>query len=186
MNASDISATQLITGILLVFSGFVFAVGGILYTGRAIWKWPAGQTHRFLLWERGFVIASILVLNMGLLLLARILDAAGSIILAPLSMVTFFSGVVSILVAETLNLSRQVWVYSAVVMFVVLAFLSQAAMGAALIQTAFLPLWVGWTAVIWNLAWLVIMPIARPENMYYPWLHFAAPSLIGIGLLLGL
>jgi len=186
MNANNLSDTQLTTGLLLVLSALLFVVGGILYTGRAIWKWPVGQTHRFLLWERGFVIGSILVLTMGLLVLARLLDAAGSTILAPLGMVTFFSGVVVILVAEALFLSRQEWVYPAVVMFVILAFLGQAAFGAALIQTGFLPAWIGWTAVIWSLAWLVILPITRAQDMYYPWLHFAAPLLIGIGLLFGL
>jgi len=32
--------------------------------------------------------------------------------------------------------------------------------------------------------WLVILPINRPQNMYYPWLHYVAPLLIGIGLLI--
>jgi hypothetical protein len=179
----NISSEQIVAGTLLIFSSLVFAVGGILYSGRVILKWPAGETPGYLRWERGFVIASVLVLIQGLVLLARMLEAAGSTILAPLSMVTFLAGAVLIIVAETLFLSRQEWVYSSVVIYVVLAFLSQAAFGLALLQTGLLPGWIGWVTIIWNLAWLVILPIDRPLNIYYPWLHYAAPLLIGIGLL---
>jgi hypothetical protein len=42
---------------------------------------------------------------------------------------------------------------------------------------------VGWATVIWSLAWLIILPIARPKDMYYPWLHYVAPLIIGIALL---
>jgi hypothetical protein len=176
---------QIVAGTLLILSGLIFAVGGTLYAGRTIWKWPAGETTGYLRWERGFVITSVLVLTLGLVLLARMLDAAGSTILAPLSIVTFLIGAVLIIVAETLFLSRQEWVYSTVVMYVVLAFLSQAAFGGALLQTGLLPGWIGWATIIWNLAWLIALPINRPHNIYYPWLHYAAPLLIGIGLLLG-
>ena len=34
---------------LLILSFVVFGGGGFLYTGRAIWKWPAGQTPVYLL-----------------------------------------------------------------------------------------------------------------------------------------
>jgi hypothetical protein len=61
----------------------------------------------------------------------------------------------------------------------------QALFGIAILRTGFLPAWVGWATVIWNLGWLVILPIARPRDIYYPWLHFVAPLIIGIMLLLG-
>ena len=64
-----------------------------------------------------------------------------------------------------------------------LLFLAQAAFGAALLRTGLLPGWVGWATIIWNLGWLVVLPLVRPQDMYYPWLHYAAPILIGIVLL---
>ena len=174
---------QIVAGSLLILGMVIFSVGGILYTGRAIWKWPAGETPGYLLWERGSVITSVLVAVLGLVLLERILETAGATILAPLGMVTFFTGAVLVMVAETVFLSKQESLYAPTVVYVVLAFLGQVAFGVALLQTGLLPGWIGWATVIWNLGWLVIMPIARPHNMYYPWLHHIAPLLIGIGLL---
>jgi hypothetical protein len=156
----------------------------MLYTGRAIWKWSAASSPAYLIWERGFVIAAVWMAALGFVLLERLLEAAGNRILAPLGMVTFLTAVILVIVAEGLFLSKQEWAYALVVLFVVLAFLGQVIFGVALLLIAFLPGWVGWAAIVWNLAWLVILLIARPQDIYYPWLHYAAPLLIGIMLLL--
>lgn len=184
MSANGMVGEQVVAGWLLILSMLIFAVGGTLYTGRAIWKWPIGGTHAFLRWERGFVIAALLTAVVGLTLLERLLEAAGDLILAPAGMVIFLVGAVLVIVAETFALSRQEWLYAPIVVFIVLAFLGQAIFGAALLRTALLPAWIGWTAIFWSLGWLVILPIARPHNMYYPWLHYVAPLLMGIALLL--
>jgi hypothetical protein len=183
MVAKDLVSVQVVAGWLLIFSAILFLPGGMLYTGRAIWKWPAAQSQRYLSWERGFVIAAVLVATLGLALLERPLETAGDGILAPLGMIIFLIAAVLVIAAETFSLSRQEDVYAMVVAFVVLAFLGQAAFGASILRTGFLPAWVGWATMLWNLAWLVIMPTARPDNMYYPWLHYVAPVLIGIALL---
>jgi len=175
---------QVLTGSLLVLSFVIFAVGGTLYAGRAILNWPVGQTRNYLFWERGLVIAAVVVLTLGFALLERMLAGAGEMILAHLAMVTFFTGAMLILVAETLALSKCDFPSAPAVVYIVLAFLSQAAFGAALLRSGLLPEWIGWATIVWNLAWLVILPVARPQNMYYPWLHHVAPLLIGIGLLL--
>jgi hypothetical protein len=183
MDGKSLFAEQIAAGWLLVLSGLVFTVGGILYTGRAIWKWPAAATPAYLRWERGFVIAAVLAAVIGLLLLERMLEAAGDRILAPSGMVLFLIGAVLVIAAETFYVSRQEWIYPTIVAFVVLAFLGQAVFGAALLRTGLLPGWVGWATIIWNLGWLVVLPLAQPRDMYYPWLHYAAPILIGILLL---
>jgi hypothetical protein len=170
-------------GWLLVASGQIFS-SPAFYTGRAIWKWPIGQTRRYLLWERGFVMAALAVAVLGLTLLERLLEAVGDGILAPLGLVILLVGAGVVIFAETFFISRQEWVYAPVVAFVVLAFLAQAVFGAALLRTGLLPGWVGWATILWNLGWLVVLPIARPKDMYYPWLHYVAPLLIGIALLL--
>jgi hypothetical protein len=184
MVAKSLITEQVAAGWLLILSGQVFLVGAILYWGRAILKWPAGKTHRYLLWERGFIIAALLVAVLGLNLLEGILESAGDRILAPSGMVLMLTGAGVVIFAEAYSLSRQEWIYAPTVVFVILAFLAQAVFGAALLRTAFLPGWVGWVTILWNLGWLVILPLARPNDMYYPWLHYAAPLLIGIELLL--
>lgn len=183
MDGQSFFSEQNVAGWLLLFSGLVFSVGGILYTGRAIWKWQAAGTPAYLRWERGFVIAALLIAVIGLILLERMLEAVGDRILAPSGMAIFLIGAVLAIVAETLFLSRQEWIYPSIVAFVVLAFLGQAVFGAALLRTGLLPRWVGWVTMLWNLGWLVVLPLTRPQDMYYPWLHYAAPCLIGIALL---
>lgn len=184
MPVNDLLSEPVVAGWLLVLSAFIFSAGGTLYAGRAIWKWPAGQTHRYLIWERGFVIAALLVALLGLNLLAGLLEAAGDRILAPSGMVLLLIAASVIVFGETFAISRQEWVYAPTVAFVVLTFLAQATFGAALLRTGLLPAWIGWATIFWNLGWLVILPAARPRDMYYPWLHYAAPLLIGIALLL--
>jgi hypothetical protein len=175
---------QIAAGWLLILSGLIFSAGGVLYTGRAIWKWPAGQTPRYHLWERGFVISALLVAVLGLNLLKGMLEAVGDRVLAPSGMVLLLIGAGVVIFAETYSLSRQEWLYAPIVVFVILTFLAQAVFGAGLLRTGLLPGWIGWATILWNLGWLVILPIARPKEMYYPWLHYVAPLLIGIGLLL--
>jgi hypothetical protein len=179
-----IFSQQTATGWLLILSGFIFTVGGMLYTGRAIWKWRVAATPAYLRWERGFVIAALLTVVVGLNLLSKMLETSGDRVLAPSGMAIFLIGAMVITVAETFFLSQQKWIAAATVVFVVLAFLAQALFGAALLSTGLLPGWVGWATIAWNLGWLIVLPIARARNMYYPWLHYVAPMLIGIALLL--
>jgi len=184
MDGKSFFSAQIVSGWLLILSGFIFSVGGILYTGRAIWKWPAAGMPAYLRWERGFVIAALLTAVVGFTLLERILEAAGDRILAPSGMMILLIGSAVVIFAESIFISRQEWIYSPIVIFVVLAFLAQAIFGAALLRKGLLPGWVGWGTILWNLGWLVVLPIARPKDMYYPWLHYVAPLLIGISLLL--
>jgi hypothetical protein len=168
---------------LLILCFLVFSAGGILYTGRAIWKWPAGQTPRYVRWERSFVIAAVLATVLGLVLLEDMLNRAGDSGLARIGTVTYGFGAVVVVVAETSFIGGREWVYPQVVLYVVLAFLAQAALGVSLLQTGLLAKWVGWTIIIWNLGWLVALPILSPRDIYYPALHHFGPLIIGIALL---
>ncbi len=183
MDVKVFTSEQVVAGWLLILSGAVFLPGGLLYTGRAIWKWPTAQSQSYLNWERGFIMAAILVAALGFVLLERLLEAARDGILAPIGMVIFLIGTGLVFVAETATISRQEQVHALVVVFVALIFLGEAAFGGSILRTGLLPAWAGWATVIWNLAWLVILPIARPQDMYYPWLFYVAPELIGILLL---
>jgi len=184
MSVKDIISVPVLAGSLLTLSGLILSVGAILWISNATWKLPFGKTSVYLYWERSFFIAAVVVAVLGFVLLERMLEAAGELILAPLGLAILFIGAVLVLVAETYNLSQKEWLSATVGLHIVLAFLAQAVFGAALLQTGLLPGWVGWATIIWNLTWLVLLPIFRPRDIYYPWLHYVAPLLIGIALLL--
>lgn len=172
------------SAILLILCFLVFAVAGILFMGRTIWKWPAAQTQTHLIWERGFVIAAALINLMGFVLLQSLLNQAGDSTLAKLALSLYLIATAILLVAEGHYLGDRSWVYPQIILYVVLAFLAQAAFGVALLRTGLVPAWAGWAALAWNIAWLVILPIASPGDIYFPVLHHVAPLLIGIALLI--
>jgi len=185
MNIKDLASQQFVAGWLLILGGVIFVPGGILYTGRAMLKWPLAQSQSYLYWERGLVVAAMITAALGLVLMERLLGAAGDKILSPVGLTLFLLGTALLLVAETFALSQPPMAKAPIIGFVVLAFLGQIAFGAAILLTGLLPGWVGWATILWNLAWLVILPNASPQDIYYPVLHHVAPLVIGIMLLSG-
>jgi len=95
----------------------------------------------------------------------------------------YFFGAVLLVAAEAMRLPEGQASYPLIVVYVVLAFLGQAAIGGALLQSNLLPAWIGWTTVVWNVALLVILPIVTPGDIYFPVQHHLMPLLIGISLL---
>ena len=43
--------------------------------------------------------------------------------------------------------------------------------------------WIGWLTILWNIAWLIVLPLISRRDMYYPMLHYVMPLVIGIALL---
>jgi len=172
-----------ITAILLIACSLVFVPGGILYTQRGIWKWPAAQTTTHLMWERGFVITAALVNLMGFVLLENSLRRSGDAVLAPPTLTVYVIGTAVLMAAEGTFLSNREWVWPQVALYVIIAFLVQAAFGLALLRTGLVPAWASWATIVWNLAWLAAFALIRPADIYYPVLHHVAPLLIGITLL---
>jgi hypothetical protein len=156
---------------LLVLSFMIFFVAGVLFTGRALWKWEIKHLSRYMIWERTLVIVPTLATALGLVLLSDLLTADGAVL------------VVS---AETEFISRGEWNAAQVILYVVLALMGQAVIGAALLQTGFAATWVGWITVIWNVSFLIIFIVVRPRDVYYPAIHFLAPLIIGLGLVAGM
>lgn len=171
------------TGTLLILSSLVFFIAAILFTIRFLWELPIGRTPSFFLWERTLVIAALLATLLSFTLLKKVLESAGDRILAPMALMLFLVGAVLAVVAETMSFPSDDIVYPPIVAYVVLSFLGQATFGMALLRTSLLPGWVGWVTVIWNLAMLVFLVVTKPQDMYYPWLHYIAPLLMGITLL---
>ena len=176
-------STRTVAASLLVLCFVVFTFGGVLYAGRAFLKWQIDETSSHLIWERGFVIGGVLATVLGLALLEDMLRVAGEPVLSRLGMVAYLFGAVIAIVAETAYLGKRDWMYPQIVLYVVLAFLAQAAFGASLLQTGLVAGWVGWTTIIWNIGWLFVMLFVRPPDIYFPVLHHVAPLIIGVALL---
>ena len=172
-----------LTGMLLILSSVIFLVAATFFTIRFIWELPIGRTPSFFLWERVFVIAALLATLLSFTQLRRVLEAAGDSMLASMALVLFLVAAVLAVVAETISFPNEDIVYPPIVAYVILSFLGQAIFGMALLRTGLLPAWVGWMTVIWNLGMLVFLVVAKPQDMYYPWLHYITPLLIGIALL---
>jgi hypothetical protein len=169
--------------ILLILSGLIFLPGGLFFTRRVIWKRTSAKDNVRLYWERGCVMAAVVVVVLGWGLLARILEAAGDTVLAPLGLLTLLLSAVLVLVAESYFLSKQEWLQIPIVVHVVLSLLAQAAFGGALLQTDLLTGWIGWATILWSLGMLIYLPVFKPRDIYYPWVHYVVPLIIGIGLL---
>ncbi len=147
----DSFSERSVSASLLIMGFLIFTVGGFLYTGRAIWKLPVGQTLLYLYWERGFVIAALLANVLGLVLLDDVLAAGGVALLARIGTVTYLMGAAVVLVAESAFVGKQEWNYAQVVLYVVLAFLAQACIGAALLNSGLVAAWVAWAVILWNI-----------------------------------
>ena len=110
-------------------------------------------------------------------------DRIGALLPARLAAATYAVGTALLLLGEARLLRSGHFLYGLIVAYVVLAFLTQAVLGAILLRAGFLPSWIGWAAIAWNIAWLVILASLTPGNIYYPVLHHVIPLLIGIALL---
>lgn len=171
---------------LLVLSFMIFFVAGVLFTGRALWKWEIKNLSIYMLWERSLVIVPTVTTSLGLVLLSDMLNAGGDMFLARLGMTAYLFGAVLVVSAETSFVSKGEWNSVQVILYVIIALLGQAAIGAALVQIGLTAAWVGWVTIIWNVGFLLIFIIARPREVYYPAIHFFAPLVIGLGLVAGM
>ena len=184
MNTQGLLSERNMAAWLLILCAVVFLGGGILYMGRAMLKWPAADSPTYLVWERGFVIAAVVINVAGLALLEGILRTAGDPVFARVGLIATVIAVAVLLTAEATFLNSQGDARAQIVIYVVLAFLAQAAIGVGLLRTDVVAGWIGWATIIWNLGWLVLLPLVSPRDIYYPVLHHVAPLLIGIALLL--
>ena len=168
---------------LVVGTGVQF-LGLMMFWLREGYKGHPPPTPAYLLWERGFILAAIIVTAIGFVLLDGALQQVGERPLARVGAVAFlFGGVLGVaaeVLGPTLGYDK---VYPAIVVYVVLAFLAQAAIGAALLPSGSVPAWVGWTSIVWNIGWLTVLPLISPRDIYFPTLHQVAPLLIGVSLL---
>jgi hypothetical protein len=174
-----------VAGGLLITCFLVFMVGGVLFWARNGMAGQPAPSFAYLALERGFVMAAAVITAIGLLLFAIVVGGANgdAFLAARLAAITYAIATALLLVGEAGLLRSGHFPYGLIVAYVVLAFLAQAALGGILIRTGFLPAWIGWAAIGWNIAWLVALAILSPGDIYFPVLHHTIPLLIGIALL---
>ncbi len=144
----------------------------------------ASPSPAYLVWERSFVIAAVVLTAIGFVLFEGHLQDTGGRILARTGATAYVLVGILVVAAEALSLSLGYeQLYALIVIYVVVAFLAQAAIGGAVLQSGLLAAWIGWVTIVWNLAWLVVLPVATPRDIYFPMLHHFIPLLIGSTLL---
>ena len=170
-----------VSEILLIGSFVLHLVGVFMFNGRNVWF---AETRAYLNWERGLFMAAFLVSALGVSLLEIVLreiDASALVaVLARLGATAFLIGATVAIVTEAASISGQSSVGALLVVMVVVLFVAEAILGGALLRSGILPAWVGWTVVVWNIGWLVVLPIVSPRDIYYPVLHFIPLLPVGI------
>ena len=165
--------------------GFVALLPGIvMFLIRGGIRGGAPPSPAFFVWERSLIMAAVVLTAIGLVLLEGHLQNTDGRVLARAGATAYLFAGILLVAAEALNLKQGQNTYALIVIYVVLAFLAQAAIGGALLQSRLLPAWITWVTILWNIAWLVVLPVITPRDIYFPVLHHFVPLLIGIALLL--
>lgn len=160
--------------------GFVTMVpGALLYLSRP----ETGLSFVRRAIERGLLMAAVVITAIGLLLFAEYLRGRSAHAWALIGAYLYLFGAVLIVGVEATWLSGGDSTYAVVVTYVMLAFLGQAAVGLAVVQSGTLPPSVGWATIAWNLTWLVVLPLTTPGEIYFPGLHHMMPLVIGIAMI---
>ena len=185
MTAQPFWSFQRTAGALMVAAILPLALGVILFLNRNGIGGGAPPSQALFVWERSFIMAAVVLTAIGLMLLDGYLQNSDGRTLVRVGAITYLIAGTLLVAAEAFGLSQgEKNVYALIVIYVVLSFLAQAAIGGALLQSKLLPAWIGWMTIVWNLAWLVVLPITTPSDMYFPVLHHLMPLLIGTPLLL--
>lgn len=178
---SDEKSLALMVAAIYIFAFVPVLAGGVMFMGRKQLGWAAAQTRRYLYWERSLWIGAMVLLAAGSSLFAELLQAHGENMLSRLGQTGILLGVVVIVVAEAYALDTQAWASYMVRLAVVLLFVAQAIFGGSMLRVAWLPSWIGWATILWNLGSLAAL--ARAKDPYFPAIHFIMPLVIGVLLI---
>jgi hypothetical protein len=179
----DFWSFQRAAGGFMVFAVIPLAIGVYLFLSRNGVQGGTPRSPALFVWERGSILTAVVLTAIGLVLLEGVLHETSGRVLARIGASAYFFGAILLVSAEAMRLPQGQASYPLIVIYVLLAFLGQAAIGAALLQSALLPAWIGWTTLVWNVGWLVALPIATPGDIYFPVLHHLMPLLIGVPML---
>jgi hypothetical protein len=168
---------------LLLFGCLANLLGVLMFWFRGGSRDGAPPNRAYYVLERSSIVAAVVLTAIGFMLLADNFQSGAGRVLAGVGANAYFFGAVLLVAAEALNLS-QGWEkqYGLVVIYVVVAFLAQAAIGGALLQSGLLAAWIGWLTVLWNMVLLVVVLVITPRDIYFPFMHHTMPLVIGIAL----
>jgi hypothetical protein len=173
-------------GFFLVL-GFVANFGGVLmFSLRHGTAGGPPPNQPYFVWERSFFLAAVVLTAIGFVLLEGYLRNTNGSVLARTGATAYLFGGILGVAAEALTLSTgfdEPHFLALINIYVVLAFLAQAAIGGALLQSGLLAAWIGWVTILWNLGCLVVLPVITPDDIYFPIFHHLMPLLIGSALL---
>ena len=129
------------------------------------------------------LIAGVSLTLLGLLAFDPVLWRAGDRFLSGLGTAAYAVASAAWLAANAHTLTSHEWPYNLEVSYIAAAGVSMVAFGAAVIRTQAIPRWVGWVAVGWSAAGLILF--AMPFDGYPPLLAQLVPLLFGVALLRG-
>lgn len=171
-------------GLFLVLGFVVNLIGVLMFNFSSGILGSIPRTTTFVMWERSLFALAVVLTIVGFVFLKRYLALSKGGVFAKIGTGVYFFAGVLIVVAEILSsILRYKQTYGVAATYVILAFVAQAAIGIALLQSGMLASWIGWGAILWNVAWLVTLPIISPRDIYFPILHHLIPLIIGIAML---
>ena len=171
-------------GLLLVLTAFATAPGFAMFWQRRGHRGGPPRSHRHWVVERSSILSGVVLIALGFMLLESAFRSTDGFVLANIGASAYFFAGVLLVAAEALMLTLGYdKVCGLVNIYVVMAFLAEAAIGGALVVSGLLPAWIGWATVVWNVAWLVVLALFARRDMYYPILHYVMPLVIGVALL---
>ena len=172
-------------GLFLVLHVITTLPGFMLFWLRRGHKSGPPRSHAHWIVERCSILSGVILIAIGFMLLEGAFQNTSGAILANIGATAFFFGGILVVAAEALMLTLGYEkVYGLIVIYVVIAFLAEAAIGGAAIQSGLLAAWIGWATILWNVAWLIVLALISRRDMYFPILHYVLPPVIGIALLL--
>jgi hypothetical protein len=154
-------------------------------------------------WSFSLLICGIIATLLGLAMLTTLLQDAGDRTFSYLALIALLFGDVLLVIyiafplgiaplaaQETVKtgvvpdyyVQLTLWTQPLFVIYTILAFSVLAAYGGAVLSTRVLPHWIGWLAIIYSLAGLVLAGLAAGNVP--PFLHHLVPIVIGVLLLL--
>ena len=172
-------------GFLLIVGSVAAFAGLMMFTLRGGHRGGAPPSHAHWVWERSFIMAAVVLTALGFVLLEGSFQNTNGQVLANIGATAYLFGGVLLVTAEALSLTLGYEkLYGLIVIYVITAFLAQAAIGGAFLQAGSLAVWIAWAIILWNIAWLVVLAVISRRDMYFPVLHHFMPLIIGIALLL--
>ncbi len=178
------SSIERAAGLILVLCSVASFPGFMMFWLRRGHRGGPPRSRAHFIWERSFIMSGAILAAIGFVLLEGAFQNTDGRVLANIGATAYLFGAVLLVAAEALSLTLGYEkVYGLIVIYVVMAFLAQAAIGGALIQSGLVAGWIGWITILWNIAWLIVLSLFSRRDMYFPVLHYFMPLVIGIALL---